>query len=334
MPIVDGHLVIDGHVYGGGDGTTKDQAIEITTFKELMDADNETAVGTRVYLKIVEDLYPSQEDWFTGYITKYQWKSYIYCDDDARKKIDGMIVNNLGFLAGGQTSNTYQAYFYNIDFTNCVWYPSSNGSNFFLGSSVGSQRVLTVDSCTLSIRLGGPTTTSVYDITAYNAFLRMSSLYILGGSGRNSIPSMLNQGSYYLSNIVLESLTITSMNPTYMTYYQQSSFIFKNCTIVGNLGTNGIGYNILSQNHISGWSPTQTYFAFLNCTYTYSLYNVAIGTVCVIASDTTPYPFQKDTDNYPNTQVILATCVDSDDPDFNTSSIKSKQFLIDSGFLP
>lgn len=338
MPIVDGHLVINGHVYGGGDGSSKENAIEITTFRELTEADEDIlrtsgTINGRYYLKIVEDLNPSKEDWFTGFVTKTVWYSYIFCDENDRKKINGLIISGNCFLNSttyAQT-NEYRVFFENIDFTNCVIYPT-NSTVYLFGDSYGNNTYcLNLINTTVSIRVAYYSGLNLY-VCNQNCIINGCSMNIIGSN--KSAYIHIDTGKIRLTNIVMDSFIIQTIYPTYTTFWKQCSFIFKNCQVTGSV-YGGVNISVLPNgstvNTDSVWTPVQSYIALSNCTYDMAPYKTDFFQPFVLATDTTPFPF---THNSAGDQVIYATLVDSTDPNFDTSSLKSKTFLINSGFLP
>lgn len=330
MPMVDGHLVIDGYTYPGGDGHDKDNAIEITTFKHLIDADNDSDItstkGNRYYyFKIVEDLYPSKEDFFTGYVTKCYWNNnYYFCDPNDRKKIDGLVVSGNTFISFSNSSQNYYPVFENIDIINSVFYYQAQSYGCAFGSTsniISSYYYIKFIGCTVSVKLA-PFAGILYSVIGSTCRFQQCSIYVsANSSNRPSTNYIIVQGFHYQTNIVFENFTIN--NFVNLMYFQQVSIILKHCLLTGSFmsGTSFV------------WTPPQTYVACIDCDY--NLTNNAVYSnnyPTIIASDADPYPFtlSASTPNY----AILATTVDSTDPNFNTSSVKSKQFMIDSGFLP
>lgn len=322
MPIVDGHLVINGYTYEGGDGSDKDHAIEVSTFKQLMDADNDlgTVTGSQYYIKIVADLYPSHEDWFTGFITKVNWRTYIFCAEGNRKKIDGMVVSGASFMTTDRyPSESIKCEFENIDIINNVFYGASATSIFGPSVSGNSNFSIIFEGCQVSVKCANISGSPV--ITNKNCRLNSCSFYVTFDSSKPSINSAPFLGGIYQSNVVVENVSVSWFGFTFNCFFQQSSFIFKNCSI-----TSGF----LSSNTINT-SPPQSYVATINCTYS-GTFSINIPAIMIVASDATPYPFTLNSAS--TNKAVLATTVDSTDPNFNTSSVKSKQFMIDCGFLP
>ena len=115
-----------------------------------------------------------------------------------------------------------------------------------------------------------------------------------------------------------------------------SCIIFRNCHFGTFMDQSQTKSWLLCQSVEGNSLELQSYYAFDNCTFDDGLPLPVFGTITsrLVACNSQTQAFTHETYSSNNDATIFATMVDSTDPNFNTSSIKSQQYLIDSGFLP
>jgi hypothetical protein len=305
---------------GDGSGDSKENAITIETFEDLLKVD--VAENSNKYVKIMQDINVGNESWWTGSTDK----SLYYCNyfADTRKKIEGLVVSGVNFIGRASGSN---ASFENLDIINGCY--KLTGAGWFFGRGTVSGSPTFLKSCTVSFRV---VNTGSYSITPDNMYTiyEDTSIYIVG-SGAETNSFTIPAGKFTRCNVVFDSLYINSGNSSTNNIlssgtYSSASFIFRNCKFTNYSNA----FNVTG-----GSNRTQTYLAFDNCDFSASTLPLTVTSnqPVVLASNASTYPFVN-TSNTAYAKAILATMVDSTDPSFDTSSVRSKQFLINCGFLP
>lgn len=316
-------------VFAGGDGSDKANAVQVTTFKQLMDANADSEMSGK-YIKVMNNINIGDESWYTGTISTITWKNYIFADTS--KTIEGVVVVGQSFIKNPALTITFE----NINWLNCVH--KVEGSTL-LGTLYGNSASTYINwiNCMLSIRvLTNGKSSSFSVISTYNKFTDCS-VYIQNATKESTaMPTIMNFTQATMtqtrSNFIFDNFKTSGYGNTGATllamYTSSCSIIFKNCDFTQA--------NILNDGNNSSYAHTiQTYFAFSNCTFAANPLTFTSNRLVVVASDA-------DTSltgaNYPfvlgSGAGVLATMVGSTDPNFDTQSIKSKQFLLNCGFLP
>lgn len=315
-------------VFAGGDGTSKSTAVEVTTFRQLLDANDDSEMVDK-YIKVMNDMNVSTESWYTGYTDTITYKNYIFAD--SQKTISGLTVIGSGYgFIHGQTGTSPKAYtFENINFYDCVFKatssPSSNG-----GVISSKSTSSTMINCNVSVRYidNGYALSDIINTTSFNN----CSIYIVKAPSSITITNkhitVSSSNTSTNSNFVFDGFNLSCTSSTASTGSwlnrpnTSCSYIYKNCDI-NNTQTSFLSYTT------SNNTPVGCYYAFSNCTFTTTPIPVNCDKLVIIAGDDTSI-----FNNNSSSNAVIATTVDSDDPTFNTTSVKSKQFLIDCGFLP
>ena len=316
-------------VFAGGDGSDKANAVQVTTFEELMNANADAEMSGK-YIKVMNNINIGNESWYTGSISTITWKNYIFADTS--KTIEGVVVVGQNFLR----NNTPMITFENINWLNCVHKVEGTTLLGTLYGNNGSNYINWIN-CMISIRvLTNGKANSLSVINTYNKFTDCS-VYIQNATKESTaMPSIMSFSQATMiqtrSNFIFDNFKTSGYGNTGSSllglYTSSCSIIFKNCDFTQS----GI---LNDQNNTSYAHTIQTYFAFSNCTFAASPLTVTSNRLAVVASDAdtsltgSNYPFVIGTGSG-----VLATMVDSTDPNFDTQSIKSKQFLLNCGFLP
>lgn len=310
---------------GGGDGSSKENAITIETLEDLLQANTD---NTGKYIKLTQDINPATEQSYTGSITTPSLKNYFYAD--TKKTISGLVVVGNSFIT---TPNNGPSTVENIDMLNCVFKATAQGGLI----SGGSGRVLTLKNSTVSIRCqisGYEASFSIFN--NFTSFVNCS-VYV-----QNSVKGTSGTGMFTTttttpvqsSNFIFENFYVGgytgSTNSLWSHYTTSCAFVWKNCTFSSSYLVNSSGS---SYDH-----AIQTYHAFTGCTFPSGQQTARCTKACVVAcdSDTSTtganYPFVQYSGT-PTTLSILATLAESGQTGFS-ESLKNKQYLLDSGFLP
>lgn len=307
-------------VFDGGDGTSKETAVQVTTFRQLLDADADTDMHQK-YIQVMNDINIADESWYGGSTNKSTYRNNIFATTP--KNIVGIVAKGEYLITA--TSSDH-ASFENINFVNWVFKPNVSGSRAFFGTtSVPGADYLELYNCSFSIRFSpinyksGTSSAYVFgtnlkstNVSIYIEADKSAAYYRLqpffNGVRHSKINMVINGAKILIPATCFHSLVSTSM-------------FFKNCEVTGT-----------SASSSSTTSGSQIYYAFSNCTFNNAPYTQFCSSVNIIACDTTPLPYQPS--SYSGNSLVFATLVDEDDPTFTTSSIKSKQFLISCGFLP
>lgn len=305
---------------GDGSGDSKENAITIETFEDLLQVD--IADNVNKYVKVLQDINVGNESWWTGSTNKCLYYCKYFAD--TRKKIEGLVVSGIDFI--GRVSGS-AASFENLDIINGCY--KLTGSGWLFGRNSLQASTVFFKSCTISFRV---VNTGSYSITTDNAYTiyEDTSIYIVGSGAETNAIGMFS-GKLTRCNIVFDSIYINSgtsstNNILSSGTYSSVSVIFRNCRFTTY--TNAFYVT-------SGSNRSQTYIAFDNCDFGANAlpFTITSNQPVILASNASTYPFVNSS-NTATAKAILATMVDSTDPNFNTSSVRSKQFLINCGFLP
>lgn len=311
------------YVFPGGDGTTKETAVQVSTFGRLIDADEDAEMSGK-YIQVMNDIDIADESWYTGYISKNKYHNYIFATTN--KKIQGItVVAQQGIIYAADTSS--KCTFENISLLNWVLRCTATSGTAIFGPTTTDTTAawITLLNFSLSARVIGNSANTIRifgshifanDVSIYIDNCPTHTLQAISGTTSNT-PNIKEN-----INIVVSGGNV-SCNYMFGERCRRMSVVIKdsNLTSMSSVST---ANNVRSQ---------QTYYAFSNCTFNVTTpVSVFSTNLNMIACDTTPYPFELASTS--GNVTILATMVDETDPNFETSSIKSKQFLIDSGFLP
>ena len=315
---------------GGGDGSSKASAITVETLEDLLQANTD---NSGKYIKVLNDINPANEPSYTGSITSAQasYKNYIYADTP--KTISGLVVVGNAFI---MTPNNTPSTFEQINFINCVFKATSTSSVLFRGYN--SSYPLNLNKCTISIRCqisGYDSTFYVYtngtSITNCSVYVQNS---IKGNSGSALFQPSASNAPTTNSNFVFENFYVTgytSESTNMWNYYTSScAFVWKNCTFTGT--------KLFNSNSSSYDHAIQTYHAFTGCTFPSGQQVVRCTKSNAVACDSdtsttgSNYPFTPYTGT-PASLVVLCTLSEDGEVGFS-ESLKDKQYLLDTGFLP
>lgn len=304
------------YVFPGGDGTSEQTAVEITNFTQLIQADEDSEMQGK-YIKVLNDIDMADEVGYLGYTNKYQYQTNIFADTP--KKIIGLSVVSTGSFFSGYSA-TKQASLKRVSFVNCVYKPSVASSSFIGSSTTDStSSFTTVEDNSFSVRISPIGANTVRILGSHLVTLNVSVYAEIYGSATISVITGSNTEKTR-TNVVIDG-GIVSIGWPFVGKMRTCSIVLKNCTCTVTSAASAANDNAI-----------QTYYAFSNCTFSSSPIAAYTNRHNMIATDTTPYPFEAYSSSSNN--IIFGTLVDETDPNFETSSIKSKQFLIDSGFLP
>ena len=303
-------------VFPGGDGTSEQTAVEITNFTQLIQADEDSEMQGK-YIKVLNDIDMADEVGYLGYTNKYQYQTNIFADTP--KKIIGLSVINTGQFFVGYSA-TKQASLKRVSFVNCVYKPSVATSSFIGSSTTDSTASFTtIEDSSFSVRISPIGANSIRILGSHLVTLNVSVYVEIYGSANIGVIVGSNTEKTR-TNVVIDGGIVSQQYP-FSGKMRTCSIVLKNCVC-----------NIPSATGTSNDNAMQTYYAFSNCTFSSSPIAAYTNRHNLLATDTTPYPFEAYSSSSNN--IIFGTLVDETDPNFETSSIKSKQFLIDSGFLP
>lgn len=338
----------------GGDGSTKENAITIETFADFLQVN--TSSNAMKYVKILNDINVSAEPWYEGSIDG--WSSdgtnKIYCrffaHSDSPKTISGLtIIHPILFIGGYSGTASQYVSFENINIIDCCYKSNtSSGSTYVFSSSAATANIRFIG-CNISL--------FVVD-NGYQTYLFTGSNNLQIVNSTIYVKHKLNNIKFFLafgtvtpitrSTIILDGFFIS--HPTNASGWDasiyclqrntgrkvSSCFIFRNCHFGTFMDQSQTKSWLLCQSAEGNSLELQSYYAFDNCTFDDGLPLPVFGTITsrLVACNSQTQAFTHETYSSNNDATIFATMVDSTDPNFNTSSIKSQQYLIDSGFLP
>lgn len=337
----------------GGDGSTKENAITIETFADFLQVN--TSSYALKYVKILNDINVSAEPWYEGSIDG--WSSdgtnRIYCrffaDSDSPKTISGLtIINSVSFIGGYSSTASQYVSFENINIIDCCYKSSASGYAYVFSTSAATANIRYI-SCNISLFVvdNGSNTTlftgsgslQIVDSTIYIKHkLNNTKFYISMGTN-----SQITRSTIILDGFFISHSSSTSGSDASIYCLQRntgkkvsSCIIFRNCRFGTFMDQAQTKSWLLCQSTDGNSFELQSYYAFDNCVFDDGLPLPVFGTVTsrLVACNSQTQAFTHETYNSNNDATIFATMVDSTDPNFNTSSIKSQQYLIDSGFLP
>lgn len=344
---------------GGGNGGSKENAITIETFADFRQVNRTSNLGK--YVRLLNDINVSEEEWYQGSVAGWgadlesaTYANNIYgtffADEGSPKTISGLtIINPYGFLCGPSSSGTSFGCLENINIIDCCYKSNSTGAGVtvFGGSSYNAK--IRLINCNISVFVVDNT----YQVTLFrtdsNSQITDSTIYIK--HKLNNTVSGLSMGTatnVTRSTIIIDGFNIKSLVLTtgsdassYCLFRNtgkkiSSCFIFRNCNFKSFKDQNNTRSWLLCQSSEGLTTELQSYYAFDNCTFEDGLPLPVFGSVTsrLVASNSQTQAFTHETFSSNTDATIFATMVDSTDPNFNTSSIKSQQYLIDSGFLP
>lgn len=345
---------------GTGDGWSKENALTIENFADLRQVNSDTSNAGK-YVKLLNDINVSEESWYMGSTDgwndlestpHYMILCRFFADSDSPKTIRGLTVSNLIFLCAYQTNyGSNKPGFEYVNLIDCCFKANSLVTNrhYLFGGLNLNQCSIAFDHSNVSILVVDNTATmylfsnnsnSVYSITD-------STFYIKHKPNTTRFSVVLDTYSTITrSTIILDGFSIyshlsTSGEKSSCGLFRNtgkkisSAVIYRNCTF-STLAYNGKCY-WLYQSSEGNANEMQSYYAFDNCTFVDGYPLAVWGSVSsrMVASNYQGTAFTHDVSSTSVADAtILATMVDSSDPTFNTTSIKSQQFLIDNGFLP
>lgn len=344
----------------GGDGSSKANAITIQTFADFRQVNRSYNLGK--YVRLLNDINVSEEEWYQGSVagwgaeleySGYETNIYgtFFADADSPKTISGLtIINQYGFFGGPSASGNAYGCFENINIIDCCYKSSSSGSavNVFGGTSYTTK--IRLINCNVSVFVVDNTYQVNLFSTNNSSYITDSTIYIKHKLNNTlSIFSMGNSTNVTRSTIIVDGFNIKpsvmmgsgSDASAYCLFRNtgkkiSSCLIFRNCNFKSFKDPNNTRSWLLCQSSEGLTTELQSYYAFDNCTFEDGLPLPVFGLVSsrLVASNSQTQAFTHETFSSNTDATIFATMVDSTDPNFNTSSIKSQQYLIDSGFLP
>lgn len=342
----------------GGDGSSKANAITIETFADFRQVNRTSNIGK--YVKLLNDINVSEEEWYQGSVEGWgaDLESSNYASDiygtffaDSSKTISGLtIINQYGFLRGPSSSGTSFGCLENINIIDCCYKSSSTGAevNVFGGNNY-NQKIRLIN-CNISVFVVDNTYQVNLFRTGVSSYITDSTIYIK--HKLNNTQSILAMGT--VTNVTRSTIIADGFNikpsvfvvsgsdaSTYCLFRNtgkkiSSCLIFRNCNFKSFKDPNNTQSWLLCQSSEGLTTELQSYYAFDNCTFEDGLPLPVFGLVSsrLVACNSQAQAFTHETFSSNADATIFATMVDSTDPNFNTSSIKSQQYLIDSGFLP
>lgn len=339
----------------GGDGSSKANAITIENFADFMQVN---VLGNALkYVKILNDINVSAESWYEGSVSGWNsdGTSLIYCrffaDSDSPKTISGLTIINSTFFIGSYSSSSNQyVSFENINIIDCCYkLATSSGSAYVFAGSGGITQNIRFIGCSISLFVvdngfqtylfTGSANLQIVDSTIYIKHKLNNTKFFMNLATNAQITrSTIILDGFFLSHYTNTSGTDGSIYCLQRTTGKKvsSCIIFRNCHF-GTFTLSGQTKSwLLSQTSEGNSLELQSYYAFDNCVFDDGLPLPVFGTITsrLVASNSQTQAFTHETFSSNADATIFATMVDSTDPNFNTSSIKSQQYLIDSGFLP
>lgn len=345
---------------GDGTGSSKENAITIENFADFRQVNNSNNINK--YVKLLNDINVSEEEWYRGSVEGWGAESQsatyannIWCmffaDADSPKTISGLtIVNPYGFLCGPSGSGNAYGCFENINIIDCCYKSSSTGTavNIFGGTSYTTK--IRFINCNISVFVVDNTYQMNLFSTNINSYITDSTIYIKHKlNNALSVFQMLANTNVTRSTIIVDGFNIRPSSTqssgsdasAYCLFRNtgkkiSSCLIFRNCNFKSFKDPNNTRSWLLCQSSEGLTTELQSYYAFDNCTFEDGLPLPVFGSVTsrLVACNSQTQAFTHETFSSNTDATIFATMVDSTDPNFNTSSIKSQQYLIDSGFLP
>lgn len=338
----------------GGDGSTKENAITIETFADFLQVN--TSSNAMKYVKILNDINVSAESWYEGSVNGWSsdGTSLIYCRffavSDSPKTISGLTIINSTFFIGSYSSSPNQyVSFENINIIDCCYKSSASGYAYvFSGSGVTTQNIrfigcnislFVVDNGSQTHIFTGSTNLQIVDSTIYVKHKLNNTKFFLNLLANAPITrSTIILDGFFISHYANAGGTDVSIYCLQRTTGKKvsSCLIFRNCHFGTFMDQSQTKSWLLCQSTEGNSLELQSYYAFDNCVFDDGLPLPVFGTVTsrLVACNSQTQAFTHETYSSNNDATIFATMVDSTDPNFNTSSIKSQQYLIDSGFLP
>lgn len=342
---------------GDGTGSSKENAITIENFADFRQVNNGNNLNK--YVKLLNDINVSEEEWYQGSVNGWgeggsSYPNSIWCmffaDADSPKTISGLtVVNGTGFLCGPSSSGNTYGCFENINIIDCCYKSSSTGTtvNVFGGSSYTTK--IRFINCNISVFVVDNTNQVTLFSTNNNSYITDSTIYIKHklnntvsgfamGTNTNVTRSTIIVDGFYIKSLVTTTGSDASAYCLFRNTGKKisSCLIFRNCNFKSFKDPNNTRSWLLCQSSEGLTTELQSYYAFDNCTFEDGLPLPVFGTVTsrLVACNSQAQAFTHETFSGNTDATIFATMVDSSDPTFNTTSIKSQQFLIDSGFLP
>jgi hypothetical protein len=339
----------------GGDGSTKENAITIETFADFLQVN--TSSNAMKYVRILNDINVSAEPWYEGSIDGWSsdGQNKIYCrffaDSDSPKTISGLtVVNPVLFIGSYSGSSNQYVFFENINIIDCCYKISvTSGSAYVFSSSAATANIRFIR-CNISLFVvdngfetylfaGSTNNLQIVDSTIYVKHkLNNTKFYISLGTNSQITRSTIILDGFFISHYARAGGTDVSVYCLQRTTGKKvsSCLIFRNCRFDTFMDASRTKSWLLCQSSEGNSLELQSYYAFDNCTFDDGLPLPVFGTITsrLVACNSQTQAFTHETYSGNNDATIFATMVDSTDPNFNTSSIKSQQYLIDSGFLP
>lgn len=339
----------------GGDGSTKENAITIETFADFLQVN--TNSNALKYVKILNDINVSAEPWYEGSVSGWNsdGTSLIYCrffaDSDSPKTISGLtIINSTFFISSYSSLASQYVSFENINIIDCCYKSTiSSGSAYvFSGSGAITQNIrfigcnislFVVDNGYQTYLFTGSTNSQIVDSTIYIKHKLNNTKFFINLLANAPITrSTIILDGFFISHATSQGGSDASVYCLQRTTGKKvsSCIIFRNCQFGTFMDASHTKSWLLCQSAEGNSLELQSYYAFDNCTFDDGLPLPVFGTITsrLVACNSQTQAFTHETYSSNNDATIFATMVDSTDPNFNTSSIKSQQYLIDSGFLP
>lgn len=337
----------------GGDGSTKENAITIETFADFLQVN--TRSNAMKYVKILNDINVSAESWYEGSVNGWSsdGTSKIYCrffaNSDSPKTISGLtIINSTLFIGGYSDTASQYVSFENINIIDCCYKSSASGYAYVFSAPVATSNIrfigcnislFVVDNGSQTHIFTGSGSLQIVDSTIYIKHkLNNTKFYISLGTGSQITRSTIILDGFFISHYANAGGTDASIYCLQRNTGKKvsSCLIFRNCRFDTFMDSQKTKSWLLCQSAEGNSFELQSYYAFDNCVFDDGLPLPVFGTVTsrLVACNSQTQAFTHETYSSNNDATIFATMVDSTDPNFNTSSIKSQQYLIDSGFLP
>ena len=312
---------------GGGDGSTKANAITVQTLEDLLTANDN---NSQKFIEVTQDINPANEAWYPGFILTQNIKNHIF--SNSHHKIVGVCVVG-EYITGSTTASTegtMEVGFHNLEMLNWVFKDTSTRTqvgNVHILSAPSSTKALYFSDCEFSVKLVLNTNTRLICMSTL-LYATDCSFYFQFGSGGGIVAPVEGLNASSCSKTTRCNIVFDGAQDTVIQYVGSSSavlntvsFVYKNCKNV-RASQSSTSQLINNTNAVSMCNT------FLNCTYSRN-YTCIGSQLHIIATDAPSGTFTSGSAN-----TIIATTVDSSDPDFATTSIKSKDFLISCGFLP
>ena len=339
---------------GDGTGNSKENAITIENFADFLQVN--TNSNALKYVKILNDINVSAEPWYEGSVDG--WSSdganKIYCrffaDSDSPKTISGLtIIHSLLFIGGYSGTASQYVSFENINIIDCCYKSNTNSGSTYIFSTSAATANIRFIGCNISLFVVDNGFQTYLFTGSANFQISDSTIYVKHKLNNNKFflslgtVTPITRSTIILDGFFLSHSTSTTGSDASIYCLQRntgrkvsSCIIFRNCQFGTFMDAQHTKSWLLCQSTEGNSLELQSYYAFDNCTFDDGLPLPVFGTITsrLVACNSQTQAFTHETYSSNNDATIFATMVDSTDPNFNTSSIKSQQYLIDSGFLP